>query len=518
MALPVTLADVGYYLLWAIGLILLLIFILSAMALLLTRIDLFSKHKISRTVFLNKIRLSFHLLFLKYNAVDTGFFYADDSAESDSKADDSKADDSKADDPKADDSEATDLDADDSDSAEFKTNGSDSADSDTVDSVDSDSADSAQSDSADSDSADSADDSKDKQTFASQGSESKAIEKYAGYVTKTGEEIKIKTIQYQNQWEAYDVVIEILDKDENQDEKQDGKLDENQDEESEKIQSLHFQTKISDSDISDSDLEDETPPLIEETDFEGTDFESAESEDAESEDTNSKNTDSENIDFEDIDLEDIDLEDIDFEDIGFKDIESEINELLHDLDDLAGSYDEIQKYVDLSNPKQFVSDSLTAGSKISASSARFIGALLLRTNLKKLSLNLDYGLSDPADTAVSYGITQSFIAGIYAYLDTAAQRSRSSRKRKRCREIVAQIQNNVVITPALMEKKINIESELSGSFWIVRLYIPLIRFLINRDTRWFLRRYVWVYYIKHNLKRLYKEYTQKKAPASNAAP
>ncbi|MCL2141846.1 MAG: DUF2953 domain-containing protein, partial [Methanimicrococcus sp.] len=150
--------------------------------------------------------------------------------------------------------------------------------------------------------------------------------------------------------------------------------------------------------------------------------------------------------------------------------------------------------------------------------SRLIGALLLRMNIKNLSFNFDYGFSDPANTAISYGVIQSFISGIYAYLDSTAKKSHSSYKRKRSKEIASHIQNNVFITPAFMEKKVNLESEVSVSFWIIRFYIPLLRFLFSKNTRWVLRRYVWVYYIKHYLKnQIHKKFKRKEAPAPSAA-
>ena len=418
MALPVTLADIGYYLLWAIGLILLFILFFSAMALLLTRIDIFAKQKVSSGVFQKKISLSTRLLFLRYAYLAADDFEAADSKAADSETDNSKANDSEADDFKA---------------ADFENAG------------------------------------RFKQMFAPQESESKTvgvIEKNACYVTKTGEEIKIRTIQYQKYWDVYDVVIEVSDKKETS-------IPNEEDE------------------ISISTEEDEIPASIEEDEPSiptGEDIES------------DKKTDSCDIKSADTKSDDTKSNDTESEDTDSEDIESELGKLFHDLGDLSDDYDDIQKYVDLSNPAQFISDSLTAAAKISISGSHLIGALLLRTNIKKLSLHLDYGLSNPAGTAVSYGALQSFISGIYAYLDAAAKRSRSSHKKRRCREIAVQIQNNVLITPKLMEKKIDLESEISVSFWIVRSYIPLIRFLISKNTRWVLRRYVWVYCIKHYLK------------------
>ena len=391
MALPATLAEVGYYLLWAIGLILLLILILSASALLLTRIDFYAKSKFSNDVFLNKMRLLINYLFLKYSAFETDDFE---------------------------------------------------------------------------------DDEKVKQMTSQE--ESKTVEKTACYVTKNGEEIKIKTTQSQKHWDVYDIVIETSDFSKEADE-----------------------TSLSaDETLLSADETNEPPSSACETNESSTPI-SETDEQITCETSVSENTDA--VD----------------EKTESKDTKSEENKSFqNDMDDLSGSFDEIKKYVDLSNPKQFVFDSLTAASKISASGSRLIGALLLRTNIKKLSVHLDYGLSDPADTAVSYGVIQSFVSGIYAYLDDAAQRSRSSRKRRRCKELASQIQNNVFITPELMEKKIDLESEVSVSFWIVRFYIPLLRFLFSRNTRWVLRRYVWVYYVKHYLKNKMRKKNKKSEAAA----
>lgn len=166
-------------------------------------------------------------------------------------------------------------------------------------------------------------------------------------------------------------------------------------------------------------------------------------------------------------------------------------------EDLRSSLEEIRRYVDLSDPSQFVSDSLSAASKMSKALARFVGDLLLRTDIRELSADVIYGLSDPADTALSYGGIHSFKASLYAYFIHAGADARSSKTRRKADQLAVILRDDVLIVPDLSQKTAEGEFDLVFSFWIPRLYIPAIRLLLNKNTRWILRRYVYPYYLRH---------------------
>ncbi len=179
--------------------------------------------------------------------------------------------------------------------------------------------------------------------------------------------------------------------------------------------------------------------------------------------------------------------------------------------DFSDSYEEIKRYVDLSDPEQFVSDSLSAAVRISKASARLAGDLLLRVKIDNMSADVIYGLSDPADTALSFGAVHSFKASVYAYLVNAEETSRSSKKRKKAAEIGAILRDDIRIVPDMTNKTFEGDADMSFSFWIPRLYIPAIRFLLNKDTRWVIRRYLYPYFIRQYIRTWKTERKQKKA-------
>ena len=186
------------------------------------------------------------------------------------------------------------------------------------------------------------------------------------------------------------------------------------------------------------------------------------------------------------------------------------------LSDLSDAYEELQRYVDLSDPHAFVSDSISATFKVSKSSARFVSDCLLRTNIIKLSARSVFGLSDPADTALLFGSLHSFKAAVYAYFIEAESRSRSSRKRKKAGELAVALGENVVFVPDMSNKKFEADTDLSVSFRLLSLYIPTLRFILNKKTRWILRHYVYKYYIRQYLKTLKTERkARKEAKKSN---
>ena len=175
---------------------------------------------------------------------------------------------------------------------------------------------------------------------------------------------------------------------------------------------------------------------------------------------------------------------------------------LYDLYNFSYSevFEELVKYVDLSDPSQFASDTISAASKVSKSTSRLLIDILLRSNVQMLSLNAVYGLSDPADTAVSYGTVQSFNASCYAYLFEVQKKSHSFFKRKRAKQISAHLKNDILIIPNLTQKELKADADVSFSIWVPYLYFPTLRFLLTKNTRWFVRRYVYKYYIRQYLK------------------
>ena len=179
--------------------------------------------------------------------------------------------------------------------------------------------------------------------------------------------------------------------------------------------------------------------------------------------------------------------------------------------DLSGSYDEIKRYVDLSDPEKFVSDSMSAVVKISKASARFAGDLLLRTNINKLSADVIYGLSDPANTALSFGAVHSFKASVYAYLADVEGKSRSSKKRRKAAEVGAILRDDIHIVPDMANKTFEADADMSFSFWLPHFYIPALRFLLNKNTRWVIRRYLYPYFIRQYIRTWKAERKQKKA-------
>ncbi|MDV0445425.1 hypothetical protein MmiAt1_10030 [Methanimicrococcus sp. At1] len=178
---------------------------------------------------------------------------------------------------------------------------------------------------------------------------------------------------------------------------------------------------------------------------------------------------------------------------------------------LSDSLDEIKRYVDLSDPGQFVSDSMTAAVQISKATARLMSDLLLRTDIDEMSADIVFGLSDPADTALAFGAIHSFNASLYAYLADAEENSRSSKKRKKAGEICAVLRDDIRIVPDLTNKKFETDAEMSFSFWIPRLYIPVLRFLLNKNSRQVIRRYLYPYFIRHSLRTWRTERKQRKA-------
>ncbi|WNY29204.1 hypothetical protein MmiEs2_14280 [Methanimicrococcus stummii] len=178
--------------------------------------------------------------------------------------------------------------------------------------------------------------------------------------------------------------------------------------------------------------------------------------------------------------------------------------------DLSDFLDEIKRYVDLSDPGRFVSDSITAAARISKSSARLASDLLLRADIDEMSADVVFGLSDPADTALAFGTIHSFKASTYAYLAEIEETSRSSKKRKKAAELGAIVRNDICIVPDLTNKMFETDTTMSFSFWIPRGYIPMLRFILNKNTRWTIRRYLYPYFIRHYIRNWLAERKQRK--------
>ncbi|MDL2261867.1 DUF2953 domain-containing protein [Methanimicrococcus sp. OttesenSCG-928-J09] len=212
--------------------------------------------------------------------------------------------------------------------------------------------------------------------------------------------------------------------------------------------------------------------------------------------------------------------DEDYDEIGEEDDENdeEIDEEsdsdffddLGDLSDLSGAYDEIKRYVDLSDPQQFVSDSIGAALRISKVSARFAGDLMLQTDIDEMEADVIYGLSDPANTAISFGAAHSFKAAVYAYLVDVEEKTRSSKKRKKAGELGAIVRDDIRIIPDLTSETFEADADMVFSFRISKIYVPTLRFLLNKNTRWVLRRYVYKYFVKQYIKTWKEERRQKK--------
>jgi len=191
-------------------------------------------------------------------------------------------------------------------------------------------------------------------------------------------------------------------------------------------------------------------------------------------------------------------------------------------EDFSASLEQIKKYVDLSDPFQFATDSLLAASNLSRVIARFAGDLLLKTDVLELSADMIYGLSDPADTAVSYGGVYSFKASLYAYFLHVEATSHSLKKRKKAKQLADILKDDVFIVPDLSQETMEGEADFGFSLWIPRLYIPVFRLLLNKKSRRVFRYYIYPYYIRHSYRmwraerRKNKEEKKKKSGKENS--
>lgn len=182
----------------------------------------------------------------------------------------------------------------------------------------------------------------------------------------------------------------------------------------------------------------------------------------------------------------------------------------HLKDDFSESIDEIKRYVDLSNPKQFVSDSISAFSLISKSAARLTSDLLFQTDIDKMSANIVYGLSDPSNTALSFGAVYSFNASVCTFLSEIESESKSSKKRKKAAELNEALRNDLSITPNLTCEMLEADADFSFSFRVSRLFIPLFRFLFRKSSRKVFFGYIYPYFIKQYIRTWKTDRKQKK--------
>jgi Cobalamin biosynthesis protein CobT (nicotinate-mononucleotide:5, 6-dimethylbenzimidazole phosphoribosyltransferase) len=185
-------------------------------------------------------------------------------------------------------------------------------------------------------------------------------------------------------------------------------------------------------------------------------------------------------------------------------------EKLSDFSDLSDSYEELQRYVDLSDLRGFVSDSIAAAIRISKVLSRFISDCLIRADIQKLSMKTEFGLSNPADTAFLFGGLHSFKSSVYAYLISVESNSRSSRRRKKAGELAAEWGENIIFIPEMEHQKFEAEADLSVSFRLSNIFFPILRFVLNKNTRWVLRRYIYVYFIRQWIKVWKSDRKQKK--------
>ena len=177
-------------------------------------------------------------------------------------------------------------------------------------------------------------------------------------------------------------------------------------------------------------------------------------------------------------------------------------------EDFSESLEQIKRYVDLSDPFQFASDSISAAVDLSHIIVRFTGDLLLKTDVVELSADMIYGLSDPADTAVLYGGIHSFKASLYASFLHVEATSHSFKKRQKAKQLADVLKDDIFIVPDLSQKTIEGEADFGFSFWIPRLYIPVFRLLLNKKSRRVFRHYIYPYYIRHSYK-MWKEERRK---------
>jgi hypothetical protein len=91
------------------------------------------------------------------------------------------------------------------------------------------------------------------------------------------------------------------------------------------------------------------------------------------------------------------------------------------------------------------------------------------------------------------------------------EKSKSSKRRKKAAVLGAIIRDDIHVVPDLAEERFDADVDMSFSFWIPRAYIPTLRFLLNKNTRWVVRRYLYPYYIRHYIRMWRAERKQRKA-------
>ena len=431
MTVGATLAVIGHYLLWAVGLIILFIFVVLALAFIVTLFIKFHINisaKIRRSESKKKILFYLKMPFYQYVAYDIDDF--DDGTDDETSEDETSGD--------------AGNDFDNSSSA-----------------------------------------------FDSENTDESACEKIDWHVTFTGDEITTYAIKPEKFSSEYEILVHI-----NEEAGAEDESIEEADAEDEIIEDIDLEDEFTgemgseDEFIEDEDdSELENNPLAQFADAFARAFDDFEIEFGEDDEKSSYESDSE---------------------------EDELDDLLNSAFSTLSDLEEIKKYVDLSNPSQYAADTAGALRRMSKTTARFVSDILIRSNIKDMSLDLVYGLSDPADTAVSYGAIHTFNASVYAYLLEMEKKSVFSYKRKRAEQISAHLCNDVVIVPDLTQETLEADTDLSLSFWMPHLYFPTLRFLLAKNTRWFIRRYVYKYYIRQCLKTILAERKAKKEAKKEA--
>ena len=431
MTVGATLAVIGHYLLWAVGLIILFIFVVLALAFIVTlfiKFHISISAKIRRDESKKKIRFYLKMPFYQYIAYDIDDF--DDGTDDETSEDETSGD----------------------VGSDFGTSSS---------------------------------------AFDSENISESACEKIAWHVTFTGDEITTYAVIPEKFSSEYEIIVHI-----NEEAGADDEFIIEADAEDEFIEEVGVDGEFigeigSDNEFieDEDDFEHENNPLAQSADALAEAFNDFEIESGGDDEKSSYDFDSE---------------------------EDELDDLLNSAFSTLSDLEEIKKYVDLSNPSQYAADTAGAIRKMSKTTARFVSDILIRSNIKNMSLDLVYGLSDPADTAFSYGAIHTFNASVYAYLLEMEKKSVFSYKRKRAKQISAHLCNDVVIVPDLTQEILEADTELSLSFWMPHLYFPTLRFLLAKNTRWVIRRYIYKYYIRQCLKTILAERKAKKEAKKEA--
>lgn len=147
------------------------------------------------------------------------------------------------------------------------------------------------------------------------------------------------------------------------------------------------------------------------------------------------------------------------------------------------------------NETQFLTDTWIAYKKIKKHMITLATSVLLRADIEMLCIRFDYGLDNPADTAVSYGILHSFKGGVLAALNEHKNKQ-AGRLRKMEERLITIIYEDVQFYPDMLEKITEFDIKVDVSYRIISFYYPILRFALRRDVWWVAKNYVYPYFIK----------------------